>query len=176
MQCNKASVWCKGNNLHVTEAHKGTCTCKHSIAVYRDLSVHRTCSSGGRHSRFRVERAFMLHALFETIHLYFGHPLIFEAYSFVSLNKFSSPCSQSCCSSMHIRGLDIILESGYHSRVCTLPLLIASHYSLFCTALVLQISLVSIPSIIVLHFQNPLGSNSFPPLPKLILLFQKNTF
>ena len=131
--------------------------------------MHRACSSGDRHSRFRVERAFMLHALFETL-----HPLIFEAYSFVSLNKFSSPCSQSCCKSMHIRGLDIILE--LYSRVCTPPLLIAFHCSLFCTALVVQISLVSIPSIIFLHFQNPLASNSFPLLPKLILLFQKNTF
>ena len=125
MQCNTASVWCKGNNLHVTEAHKRTCTCKHRIVVYRDLSVHRACSSGDRHSRFRVERAFMLHVLFETLHLYFGHHLIFEAYSIVTLNKFSSPCSQRCCKSMHIRGLDSILE--LYSRVCTLPLLIVFH-------------------------------------------------
>lgn len=75
-----ASVWCKGNNRHVTEAHKGTCTCEHNIIMYRDLSVHRTCSSGDRHLRFRVERAFVLHVLFETFHLYLDHPLTFVSF------------------------------------------------------------------------------------------------
>lgn len=85
-----------------------------------------------------------------------------EAFSIVSLSRFSSPCSQSCCSSIH-RGLDITQE--FCSRVCTLPLLLAFHSCLFGTALVWQISLVSISSTIFLHFQNPLASNSFLPPP-----------
>ena len=108
------------------------CTCKPSSILCRDLNLHRACSSGDRHSRFRVERALMLHVLFETFHPYFGHPLIFEAFSIISLNNFSSPCSQSCCSSMHIRGLDITMEFFPQGLYTAFSVSFSLFYFLYC--------------------------------------------